>query len=67
MRNHSIYYMCITYKAIWVFVCFVKVMSQYVVEPVLRMRENNRWVYLMHTTDLPILQILLMILEHFLN
>lgn len=42
MENHSIYYMCTIYKAIGVFVCFVKVMSQYVAEPVLRMRENNR-------------------------
>lgn len=33
-------------------------MSQYVAESVLRMRENNRWVYLMHTSDRPVLKIL---------
>ena len=40
-------------------------MSQYVPEPVLRMRENNRWVYLMHTSDILVLQILLMIFKAF--
>lgn len=54
------------YKSIWVFACFVMLMSQYAAEPVLRMRKNNRWVYLMHTSDRPVLQTLI-ILNHALN